>query len=739
MTRLSFPGLALALLLPPASPATPVRIESAAGVVAQLDAATGRYEILTKEPPWKFAGDMGRRVRDAVVKAGDDRLGAYREIRFRWQEGIPLSGSIRIYNTRSVALFSMTCERATAKLPALFPDFTNCPGGLHPFSHKDDVFAPPTFALERTATPWLLFDDRANAAVISPADQFMVASMAGDGVHEIARGLNPGVSGLPEGFTCRTLMAFGRGIGAAWDAWGAALTDLQGKVRPANDADIGLRYLGYWTDNGAVYYYNYKPELGYSGTLEALVEQCRAQGIPIRYLQLDSWWYSKTFTGPDGKEGHVKNPALPEGEWNRYGGLLKYEAHPGVLPNGLAAFRKKTGLPLITHNRWMDPASPYHAKYRISGFGAVDPRWWNDIMNYLATGGVVCYEQDWLNVIYEHSPAFQTTPGTGDAFADNMARAAAAAGLSLQYCMALPRYFLQASRYSNLTTIRVADDRFRRERWDAFLYNSQFARSVGAWPWADVFLSTETNNLLLATLSGGMVGIGDAIGEVNKQNLLRAARPDGVLVKPDAAIVPVDDAYLADAAGRKSPMVAWTHTDHGTLRTAYVFAYNRQPAGADAAFRPSWFGLQGQVWMVDPQSGVARRQTAEEPFSFHLGPRDTAYYIVAAIGPSGLAFCGDEGKFVSNGRKRIAELLDAPGRLTATVLFAAGEKSVRLFGYADRAPRAMARRGSIGAVSYEASTGRFSAEVMPSSAVSDESPGGDPCQTAIVELTSDQR
>ena len=99
---------------------------------------------------------------------------------------------------------------------------------------------------------------------------------------------------------------------------GGALRDLAGRGRPANDADIGLRYLGYWTDNGAVYYYHYQKELGYSGTLESLVNECRADGIPIRYLQLDSWWYSKTFTGPDGKEGYVKNPGLPEGEWNRY-------------------------------------------------------------------------------------------------------------------------------------------------------------------------------------------------------------------------------------------------------------------------------------------------------------------------------------------------------------------------------------------------------------------------------------
>jgi len=34
-----------------------------------------------------------------------------------------------------------------------------------------------------------------------------------------------------------------------------------------------------------------------------------------------------------GKIGTIKAPKLPAGEWNRYGGLLKYEAHPAVLPD----------------------------------------------------------------------------------------------------------------------------------------------------------------------------------------------------------------------------------------------------------------------------------------------------------------------------------------------------------------------------------------------------------------------
>jgi len=59
---------------------------------------------------------------------------------------------------------------------------------------------------------------------------------------------------------------------------------------------------------------------------------------------------------------------------------------------------------------------------------------------------------------------------------------------------------------------------------------------------------------------------------------------------------------------------------------------------------------------------------------------------VAAVSRAGIALLGDEGKFVPDGRKRIAALDDEPDRLIATVTFAPQEKSVRLFGYATRRP-----------------------------------------------------
>ena len=63
--------------------------------------------------------------------------------------------------------------------------------------------------------------------------------------------------------------------------------------------DLSLRTLGYWTDNGAYYYWGNAPQVG-SGpvtpfepedSLRAVDTAMAAAEIPIRYYQLDAWWY----------------------------------------------------------------------------------------------------------------------------------------------------------------------------------------------------------------------------------------------------------------------------------------------------------------------------------------------------------------------------------------------------------------------------------------------------------------
>lgn len=720
--------------------AATVNMSSADGqLLVQVDAATGRYEVTWQPTAWVLSGSLDVPLKNAALVKGSDRIGAFQEIGFAWVEKqSPRTGRIRLYDASALLQFTITCDEAQELPPAPFPNFTKLPQNLHIFSHSQREFAPPQFAANEICTPWLLFDDKANAFVISPASHFFVASMWGDGAQRIASGFNKNLRNLPAGFAQQTLLTFGAGINRSWDAWSRAMLAMNGAKRPRNDADVILKYLGYWTDNGATYYYNYDTEKGYARTLQSLVEHYRQEQIPIRYLQLDSWWYSKSTTGADGTPGKPKKvEKLPEGEWNRYGGTLEYRAHKAIFPDGLDAFQKSIGLPLITHGRWIDPASPDRKRYQISGVAPVDPKWWDDTAAYLKSSGVVTYEQDWCDRIYANSPEFSSDVDTGEAFLDNMARASKEQGLSLQYCMPYACYFLQGSRYENLTTIRTCTDRFNPNRWNDFLYTSRLATSMGIWPWADVYNSTERDNVLLSTLSAGAVGIGDRVGSETKTNLFRAVRADGVIVKPDAPIVPLDRSYIADAQHINSPLTSATFTEHDSVRTVYLFACNRpkSPAG-EVRFTPAELGFHGPVYVYDFFRGTSRHLDLGETYAASLDQAATAFYVLASIGRSGTAFLGDRDKFVSTGKQRIASLRDSPGRLEAEVIFAEREPTVTLHGYAARAPHASTRFGRAIPLDYDATTQHFSVEVRPDASSPVDNSSGDPVRrvTVILEL-----
>ncbi|EQD47297.1 hypothetical protein B1A_14372, partial [mine drainage metagenome] len=185
------------------------------------------------------------------------------------------------------------------------------------------------------------------------------------------------------------------GINHAYDVWGPALTSLGGKTRPSNEAAPVLRYLGYWTDNGATYYYHFKPKLGYAGTILAEKRHLRARHIPIHYLELDSWWYRKDSTNYLGKKARPMLPKYEHQDWAKFGGVTHYTASRHLFPKGLEAFDRQAGMPLVVHGRWISKKSPYHKRYKIIGVAPVDPRYWNHIATYLHDNGVETYLQDW--------------------------------------------------------------------------------------------------------------------------------------------------------------------------------------------------------------------------------------------------------------------------------------------------------------------------------------------------------
>src|SRR5207249_4692822 len=189
-----------------------------------------------------------------------------------------------------------------------------------------------------------------------------------------------------------------------------------------------------------------------------------------------------------------------------------------------------------------------------------------------------------------------------------------------------------------------------------------------------------------------------------------SVRGDGVIVKPDASLAPADETFINDAQSPGKPMVAFTYTDFGRHRALYVFAYRRD-TDASVSFTPATLGVDGPVYVYNYFKGAGVVVDAAAAFE-DLLEDERAYYIVAPIGPSGIGFLGDEGHFVSLGRKRVTSVRDG-GALEATVAFAKGEQSRSLFGYAPSKPVVIATRGGVAEPSYDENTQLFRVSVTP--------------------------
>jgi hypothetical protein len=632
--------------------------------------SNGRYELTVANPGWIFAGSVGP-LDNITTNSGNDSLGSWQEIAFSY--GFQNS-AIRLYDGRATVLFSTQYEQTGANTGG-FPHFTTYPQNLFTFTFGG-LWAY-TFNSLNARSPWLFYDEQSNAFLMSPASNFMTAvtQFASDGAMEGA--IDSRIKTLPEGFTHRAILAFGQGINATFDTWGKTLTDLSGKTLPSNDANAMLNKLSYWTDAGAAYYYHPDPT-SYIPLLDQLAPEFQRFSAPIGSLELDSWHYAK---------------GSPPSWTNSGGGLDSFQADPAIFPNGLAAFQQALGVPLITHTRWIDPTSPLHNKYTISGFVATDPQYWKDFAAYLANNGVQVLEQDWLS-----GPAVTDFNLTDpDLFLDNMASAMQAAGLSIVYCMPMWTHIMQSTKYNNVIAVRSSNDNFMRARWDELLFNARIASAVGLWPFPDAFKSPNQRDVLVAALMAGPVGSGDRLGTGNEVNLQRAVRTDGVIVKPDVSLTPLDATFQAFSQSSAAPMVASTCTDHGGLRTAYVLAYGRiANALSQIAFSPASVGVAGSAYVYDYFKNTGTLIQPGAGYST-LVDYSGSYYLVAPVGPSGIAFLGDLAKFVSCGKKRIEQLSD-DGTLRVSVRFAPEEKFVALHFYSISEPKVSAQSGTVGSL-----------------------------------------
>ncbi len=655
--------------------------------------ALGAYDIHNLASGMRLAGELPSTPTAIHVDSGTDSVGRYHQVDISYGSTERVA-VIRLYDAGDSVLF-LDKHSATDPNTAPFPTFHILPMNLMRASYRVVPFSPIQFSKLNSMGPWLFFNSSDDALVVSPANNFLVASLTAGSSGVMHSGIDGRITTLPSHFQHETLVTFGRGINHTLENWGRNL-QLIGHKRPVpNDADLVLAKFGYWTDNGAHYYYRYDRSMGYEGTLLAVRDQFKKLGVPLAYMQLDSWWYPKA---------KGDNPGGDNGE-------TIYRADPTIFPDGLPAFHKRMGLPFVTHARWVSPHSPYRLKYRMSRNVIIDPRFWRSTADYLHKSGVIGYEQDWLN--YNARPAISIEQS--HAFLADMAKGMARKGIGIQYCMALPGYFMASTEYGNVRTIRSSDDRFIRPRWDSFLYTSEFAHSVGLWPWCDVFMSNELPNLVIATLSAGPVGTGDHLGNIDAANLKRAMRADSVLLKPDAPLAPIDAMYVADASATTNAsrvaMVAQTETDFASATEHYVFAYPRVKGQASVNVPLGQLGISSPVfawnWVSRTGELLAANATLHMPFV-----DGWSYFVIVPVNRAGIALLGDTSKIAPLARKRFISVQNQHN-VIAVIHFAKTESSVPVTGYSKLTPVVKAESGSTSGLTFDSLTHLFTFIVHP--------------------------
>ncbi|XP_078674668.1 uncharacterized protein LOC144912809 [Branchiostoma floridae x Branchiostoma belcheri] len=552
-----------------------------------------------------------------------------------------------------------------------------------------------------TGGPLAVFDQDLNTVVLSPFSEFMAASVWHNGTGEAESGgeVNYGIMGqvdnIPPDFDYQTILYYGKGINQALHEWGGTLMRQYGKSRARTESDFSSNYLGYWTDNGAYYYYHTEPGKNYEDTMVDAMAYAKEVGIPYRYLQLDSWWYYK----------------------GAGGGVKTWDARPDVFPSGLRALYEKIGLPIVAHNRYWAKDTTY-AKQNGGNYSFIvekqlsiptDMMFWDDLFTQSREWGLIVYEQDWLDVEFKGLQATLSSISLGKQWLMQFGQAASSHDLNIQYCMANPRHALQSVQIPAVTQARVsADYHPGNEQWRIGI-GSIMAHALGVRPFKDTFWSTSNQTgspyghatepyprlqAAVASLSAGPVGPSDMVKGADVKLIMRSCNAEGLLLKPSRPATAIDLQIAQKALqldlGPKGEV--WTtYSDISGLRFGIILAADLQEDwninAVTAGFGEMMPGM-AFTWPLTPS--MMPFGTADENLQLkQCGKDDFAVWYTSPfliLGNQTAMIIGETDKWVPMSPQRVKNILmygnnvvlsltGAPGE-TVTMAFTVGVKGL---------------------------------------------------------------
>jgi hypothetical protein len=420
---------------------------------------------------------------------------------------------------------------------------------------------------------------------------------------------------------------------------------------------------------------------------------------------LDSWWYFKGAAG----------------------GVTTWDARPDVFPLGLTALSEATSWPLMLHNRYWDPDTPYSTrnggayKFIHDGSDVVvpdDALFWaaliaNKTVNKTANktrAGLFSYEQDWLSAEVDLSRALGESASLGSQWMLQMSHGCELSNVTIQLCMSYPRHILQSVEMAAATNARASGDYIHPgpgggHQWDIGM-QSLFTHALGLAPSKDTFWSTEQqpgnpygqwgyephSRLQSAVLafSAGPVAPSDKIGTSDVALIMKACTTDGTLLSPERPATLSDASFIGRAfpnhpAGADGQL--WlTHSVMNGSRYGYVLA---PELASSFALKPTALGFDESAvliavrpadtptnasgsWVADPPTVLV---SAESPLELRACTLD--HFEAVLLAPrleGGWHLLGEPSKWVSVSSQRFLAVVSSGSSATAWVAGAPGEE-----------------------------------------------------------------
>ncbi len=520
-------------------------------------------------------------------------------------------------------------------------------------------FAPAPGLRSPSAMLPLVVRSGERIVLLAPLDHFheQIVAVTDDG---LSWGWHGDLDEVPAGFSTTLAIYESSSTTDALERWKA---DLAVSVDRVGD-NVLSTHLSYWTDNGAAYWYRTEPGRTIAESVVDVVDALRADDVPVRSVELDSWFYDHVVARPITEIGYPEE--VPPT------GMLRWEprvdAFGGSGGRQVADLARRLGLPLVLHSRHIAPESPYVTDegWWVGPYAAQpqDPaffrRWFDDAQDW----GATVIEQDWMQVYWFAVRELRAAPGRAAAWQRALDEHARATGIDLLWCMATPADLMLAASLDRVIAVRTSDDyRFNDDPaflWTWFLVVNRLADTLGLPVFKDCFFSNpavggdlDENRgdaidgdrhaeleAALAALSNGPVGIGDRIGRTDRGIVMRTCDDDGRLRRLDGPIAAIDRCLFGGPARGVGLMWATTSATNSVGTWTYVLAIN---TCVDGGFVDDVLELPGESTVYDWRRRESRTATS---IDVGLDSEDWALFVVSPSGAPAAGSVGDPDRYV---------------------------------------------------------------------------------------------